>query len=301
MVAYLMQLLIVFLIWLILRLIQFIPWCAKYFSGKKNQQMAEDAKQMNLYKHAPIVKSILVDFQESQCYFVLSVQAAMLVAVSGDSSVLGATSVSQIWANFAQVVSMSGGYLPSLTFGLWLLRRSRLDSAYMLAWSLAAIIFTAFTIFSNIPHEPNVAGINPISNLGDLDKCGHNPPPLIYCSDEYYELYSLSRVFSAVCLMICGVMLLQKSSPYLEKSLSNYPAFSRISHAMKRVVKYRAFRVISKVWTPFAEMFLLSVNVFSITINIFQVGGDWSFGQIIAVTIWVPIFTKYIYWASCTS
>ncbi|KAJ5779161.1 hypothetical protein N7457_006881 [Penicillium paradoxum] len=291
-----MQLLMVFIIWLILRVIQFIPFCARRLS-RKEQRMPQFLERLNLSGHASIVKSILVDFQESQCYFVLSVQAAAIVALTGDAGVLGATSLQQLGRNFETVSQLSSGYIPTLTFGLWMLRRSLLDSAYIFAWSFASIVVSAYNLFGKIGRNPKTTGINPISNLDDLDKCGHNPPPLVYCCSDFYGMYTSSQIISAGCLSIFGVLMVQKIISYLEQHLNCYPAVSRLQDTMKPVLASKAIRMFSKVWALLVETFLLINNLLYIVSNSSTPEGDWSFGQIIAVTIWVPVITKYIYWS----
>lgn len=74
-----------------------------------------------LSRHMSIAKSILVDFQEAQSFFVICIQAAVLVAFAGDSIILGASSLSQLQSNYlvatwisAVVINISGIWLVDL-------------------------------------------------------------------------------------------------------------------------------------------------------------------------------------------
>lgn len=73
MIAYLMQLVIVFIIWLIVRVLQVFPKCIQYvYCGKKHRRLTASLKE-KLSRHQSIAKSILVDFQEAQCFFVICI------------------------------------------------------------------------------------------------------------------------------------------------------------------------------------------------------------------------------------
>jgi hypothetical protein len=144
--------------------------------------MPSVSRDATLSHHVSIINSISVDFQESQCFFVISIQAALFVALSGDSSVLGATNLTQLRTNFAEATGMSSKFIVRVAFGLWILHRSHLDSTYILFWSVASIVISTVALFSKTWEQPNITGINQISDLDRLDKCGHNPPPIVYCA-----------------------------------------------------------------------------------------------------------------------
>lgn len=298
-----MQLLILFYVWLVIRVLQLVHVCTQRLSRSKrrSQQLPSVSRDAKLSRHASIIKSISVDFQESQCFFVISIQAALFVALSGDSSVLGATNLTQLGINFAEAKSISSKFILTVTFGLWILHRSHLDSTYILLWSVASIVISTFTLFSKKWELPNNTGIDQISDLDRLDKCGHNPPPLVYCATGRGAPFSYSY-WSSGCLVICGALALQKIMFYLCFFLPS----SRFEHTIRQARESRAAWILSKLWTVPAEIYLLVINVMFIFSEISQFSQrlyyaptDWTFGQILAVTIWVPVITRYIYWSIC--
>ena len=269
-----------------------------------------------LTNHVSIVKPVLVDFQEAQCFFVICIQAAILVAFAGDSAILGASSVAQLQHNYAEAITISGSAAISVTFGLWILHRSNLDSLYIHLWTMASIAVSATTIFSRSAETPKLSSISWQGDLSRLDKCGHHSPPLIYCSysstpsgEEANIRNFIARQTYAAPFAICWVLGMQKTIYFLPGELGLLAPFFRISRSIQSIMAPRAISILTTAWKLLAESYLLAMTIFVLVMywaNLIEQANyahnyatTWNFGQIIGSTIWAPSIIKYIYWSVC--
>lgn len=271
-----------------------------------------------LTNHVSIVKSVLVDFREAQCFFVICIQAAILVAFAGDSVILGASSVAQLQHNYAEAITISGSAAISVTFGLWILHRSNFDSFYMYLWTLASIAVSATAVFSRSAKTPNLSSISWQGDLSRLDKCGHHYPPLIYCSYSSTPFgeganvkNSIARQTYAAPFAIFWVLGMQKTLSFLPGELGLFLApFFRLSRSVQSIMPPRAISILTTAWKLLAESYLLGMTIFVLVMywaNLIEQANSehnyattWNFGQIIGSTIWAPSIIKYIYWSVCT-
>lgn len=317
-VAYLMQLIIVVYMSLVIRHLCIIPEFVRNIYHRKQKRgptcLASIGEKLS--RHMSIAMSVLVDFQEAQCFFVISVQVAVLLAF-GKFNVLRASSLAQLQTNYTDSVWISALTSTSVTYGLWALHRSKLDSAYIHIWSMVCIILSGITVYRGIPEEPSLYGIDWADRLPRLDKCGHHPPPLIYCSDLYEPgSYPGSRRSDpagadslSLYFAICGILGIQKIASYVPSEHRFWAIFTRFSHAIQSKVPPRTcpflascLRVLVEIYFFLAIAVLLGVGMGGNLYNYQSEPGkpdNWSFGQIIAVTIWVPVIIKYLYWAVC--
>ena len=264
--------------------------------------------------HFSVLKSMLVEFQEAQCFFMLSFQCAALIALAAGPQVFEATSLLQLQSNISMAKAVAFmGILP-ITYGLWILHRIGLHSWYISVWSAITIVTSSVTL--HLCHvEPRADNLQKIATADRLDKCGFFPPPLIYCGSdsEMGSNYSIinSLVFGLsdntanfVCIAIYGLLLLKRLAPYPKRWLGQMPWFQATYHRVHPWLKSRGVRILSRTLDVIIETLLLLANFFYsfmvIARSLPTISLDsWSFGQIIAVTIWSPIVSKYLYWLLC--
>lgn len=314
-----MQFIIVVYISLVIRHLYIIPKFVRCICRRKQKRdpTRRAPIEEKLSRHISVAMSILVDFQEAQCFFVISVQVAVLLAFFGKFNVLRASSLAQLQTNYTDSVWISGLTSTSVTYGLWALHRSKLDSAYIHIWSTVCIILSGITLSRRIPEEPSLYGIDWVDSLPRLDKCGNHPPPLIYCSDLYEPgSYPGSRRSDpagpdtlSLYFAICGILGIQKIASYVPSEHRFWATFIRFSHSIQSKVPSRTFpflatclRVLVEIYFLLTIAVLLLAGMGGILYNYQSEPGksdNWSFGQIIAVTIWVPVIIKYLYWAVC--
>jgi hypothetical protein len=173
-------------------------------------------------------------------------------------------------------------------------------------------------------HEtPSVDQLSDFGYNGWPESCGGYAPPLIYCADQtedYYlrvPLLLFWEVLNPYCLIVFGLDVILWFRPYIVKmvdiegvcqrnfaspSLRNFPIIVRRLLAstwgewIKRLPSLLTFCVellfVAAVFLEsvcFAEFEHLKVIDFS----------GWGFGQIVAMTIWFPVVSKYAYLILC--
>ncbi|KAE8330491.1 hypothetical protein BDV39DRAFT_190457 [Aspergillus sergii] len=261
--------------------------------------------------HFSVLKSMLVEFQEAQCFFMLSFQCAALIALAAGPQVFEATSLLQLQSNISMAKAVAFmGILP-ITYGLWILHRIGLHSWYISVWSAITIVTSSVTLHlcKVVPRADN---LQQIATADRLDKCGFYPPPLIYCrsDSELGSSYSLvnnltfglsDNTANFVCIAIYGLLLLKRLAPYPKRWLGQKPWFQATYHRVHPWLVSRGIRILSRTVDVIIETLLLLTNFFYsfmvIARSLPTISLDsWSFGQIIAVTIWSPIVSKYLYW-----
>ncbi|KAE8396839.1 hypothetical protein BDV37DRAFT_277351 [Aspergillus pseudonomiae] len=261
------------------------------------------------HRHFSALTFTLVEFQEAQCFYMLSFQFAALTALVAGPQLYEATSLAQLTSNTSTVKAVAlMGVLP-ITHGLWILHRVDLHSWYISLWSAITIVVSSVTLHL-CKMEPRVANLQSIATASHLDKCGYHPPPLIYCrshSDYYFSAMTLiffgvtDDILNFVCIGIYGILALQRLALYPKRWLNRKPSFQATYHrAYPWLVSKRA-RFVSRTLTAIIEIILLSSNFFYIfgivALSLPTIAfSSWSFGQIIAVAIWAPLISKYLYW-----
>lgn len=144
-------------------------------------------KWATLSDQPAILKSMLVEFQEAQCFFMLASQAAVLMTLHNGTIVFGAKSFSQLSNNYwlVGVIGM-GGALPP-TFALFTLCRFDMFSWYILVFTgvtIATATASSIEMVKLCAKPFTRADLQPVAGVSRLDACGGNPPPTIYCNQR---------------------------------------------------------------------------------------------------------------------
>ncbi|OGM40222.1 hypothetical protein ABOM_010858 [Aspergillus bombycis] len=292
---------------LILKLIPAVARCIRRCTTRARSK----AKIQFGQHHFSVLKSMLVEFQEAQCFFMLSFQCAALIALAAGPQVFEATSLLQLQSNISMAKAVAFmGILP-ITYGLWIIHRIGLHSWYISVWSAITIVTSSVTLHL-CKVEPRADNLQEIATADRLNKCGFFPPPLVYCRSDsdlgsnYSIVSSLTfglsdNFLNFTCIAIYGLLLLKRLAPYPKRWLGQKPWFQAIYHCVQPWLVSRGVRIISGTLNVIIETLLLLANFFYsfmvIARSLPTTSLDsWSFGQIIAVTIWSPIISKYLYW-----
>ncbi|KAH0537951.1 hypothetical protein FGG08_005401 [Glutinoglossum americanum] len=353
-ISYFMQIAIALAAWTLLRFFDtwtrnliFCFMCPFGFSRAKQKAVACQKRLRGSSPHAAL-KTALVEFHKAQCYFMLALQIAALVALGAGFKVLEPKSYQQLFNNVALVGDVSIGGFLLVTFVLFCLHCEGMKSWY-------AFILSASTVFVSIATFTTVSGFRPseadVQNpSGNFNSCGGNPSPTKYCLDPFS--YSNGRfqyltstdgtfgrsalIFSLVVLVLLFVDQCELFRPrddnnfdsrddnslgsrngngkqtrvngyeWLKMWIKDWPAWSRLeSWAFLKWIwldtAERAIRSGTAILVLAIEIYylvLLSnliINLQSIFFNNGTTANSWSFGQIIAVTIWLPSLVEYIY------
>lgn len=302
-VSYIMQAGICISIFWISRLISILgPRCKKI--SRKYPSFASKLAQQEA-----VLNSIAVEFQEAQCFFMLACQSAVLVVIKSlvkNPLFLGMQTMAAVRNNIemARLVCL-GGILP-VTFVLWTIHTAGMSSLVICALSGFTIILALSGMYT-IPIKLTPEFLSPPNLLSKLDKCGYNAPPIILCGaswDTSPDIIDTSTViFCALVYLLvlgtCVLTFLERRSLVHGKRRNKGVSFNKkvrelLEFAPGIYLHYLAGDLI------FNGLFVFYCMKFW---DIWTIGdmdpSAWSFGQIIAVTIWFQVLTKYLYWSIC--
>ena len=258
--------------------------------------------------------SSLAEFQEMQVYFVTSVQIATLVSYNpGSNNPAGANNDS-----FAAAIINSGTAavlnitpITGILAVQCALQRGEIRWWYTFLLVTVTFILAIF-IFSDrnslMPPADKLWG--KFKDEAPLPHCGGNPSPMSYCRlpRETSYLDNGASAYSASVIAVLGWIAV-----FVDQLAYNTPSLLRgitdKAGPLKGILQYRP-----RFWKRFLKYYwlvtqmLLFVNatyqvsvlvLISLDLVGFNDPASWSFGQLIAVTIWAPTVAKFIYFILC--
>lgn len=329
-----MQLAIIFYFWILLRSFRFIPLLISFCTRQKqpcettpptNHNRRNVIPRIRHYftQHDRITKVILVEFQEAQCFFMMASQAAILLAKKS-TTIFESNTMSSLWANngVAGIVS-SAGVLP-VVMGMWSLQKMHLTEPWIFFLSVATIIVSEFALYW--AHEtPSVNQLSAFDYNGWPESCGGYAPPLVYCADQI-EDYDLRvpllffwQVLNPYCLIVFGLDVILWSRQYVVKMVDVEEVCQRtFARLGLSDIPSKARRLLASTWGKWFDrlpslltfcvesLFLAAVFLECLCFAEFEHlkvidFSAWGFGQIVAMTIWFPVASKYAYLILCES
>jgi hypothetical protein len=329
-----MQLGIIFYLWVLLRSFRLFrllfSFCARRKQSPRRATPKAQAEgniipRIRHYftEHDRITRIILVEFQEAQCFFMIASQAAILLA-KRSSAIFESNTMPSLAANngFAGVVS-SAGILP-IVMGMWSLQKMHSTEPWIFVLSLATIIMSEFSLYWT--HEtPSIYQLSAFDFNGWPESCGGNAPPLIYCAsqtvtyDLRVSLVFFWEVLNPYCLTVFGLDVILWFWPSVQRMVDvggvSQRTFARLG---VRKLPSKVQRLLSSTWGGWIKrlpslltfcvesLFIAAVFLESLCFAEFDHlkvidFSAWGFGQIVAMTIWFPVVSKYAYLVLCES
>lgn len=208
-----------------------LPIIVRTFLNWVSHDAAASARllQKKVSRHLAILTTTVVEFQETQCFFMLANQAAVIVSSSSGAKFLEVESVQQLYANLylSQIITVAG-ILPVvlITFRL---HRAGMNSWYILILSAITIATSNVALYMN--RSTSVTDtFQRLQRLQrfprKLGKCGFNPPPLVYCVNPivvwFHDIFNSVSVqlMDIPCLVIYALALIyQVIHTYLSNSM----------------------------------------------------------------------------------
>lgn len=135
-------------------------------------------------------------------------------------------------------------------------------------------------------------------------QCGGKPPPLICAfDDEYNSNKSMVEVTvpHVISLFFYFLIAMLHVSPLTKRTLFRL-------NGNQPFPIYQWARIAFKGFSICIESGLVTlVIIYPVTLagmgtlglSVVVDFSDWNFGQVIAVSIWIPVILKYIYWSLC--
>ncbi len=282
--------------------------------------------------------SSLIEFQEVQIYFVASIQIATLVSFN-PSNTRSSASNSASYAG-ALINSITITSLSITSVSCILLIQATLQHAGMHWWyiftTMSVTYFLAVSVFAAQGElMPSVDGLwDQFTRDSQLSECGGNPSPMTYCKPASPWSWGVLKVDAGSVWSIAYggaavwfVLFVDQVVCTAEKTASMLPRWLKgrlglegtegdenggirakwegrwkvwRESVLGRVVAltYKVSFALLIVWMVAGYLTTLSPVVNRVDIG--EASG-WSFGQLVALMVWVPTVVKYLYYNICES
>ncbi|KAI1170870.1 hypothetical protein F4777DRAFT_567666 [Nemania sp. FL0916] len=258
--------------------------------------------------------SSLVEFQEVQLYFVGSIQVASFISFSPNnpntsSSNSNSFSSALLSSAIINILGVNGVYTILLCQGC--LQREGKRSWYIFV--LMSIVFVLAQVIVGVGDSllPSTEALwDKLKSDHPIFACGNNPSPMTYCPPPLGFNAALTtgaqgRHVFAISGSLAYFGLLVDQLAYASPSL-----VSTVTNKSKRLSgKPNITDCVRRAWPWLRHLYWFAIQVilllgtilyFAILLEVVPRAGirdtsKWSFGQIIAVTVWAPTIVKYIY------
>lgn len=259
------------------------------------------------------IATTLVEFQEAQCWFIFAVQIASILAIVVNSQ--EGTFWGEIVVNGAVAFHISqNGILPMFLVQVCLhnegIRNWHTFLGFCMEYLLAIIATTQRISFA--------ASFDLFRGQHEIDACGKNPSPRTYCASSA-GVDGLTLTFFPHPLMYKLVFLVLDTVAILALSVDQL-AWTLRTHHRTRHWAIGAHGLgrwpdgpLKRHWVRWSAWFWRGLEFAYLVINILYlvslskvISGDsfqanrWSYGQIIAMTVWGPVIVKLFSLILCT-
>lgn len=259
--------------------------------------------------------SAMVNFQETQIFFSLTLQVACLITFR-KATLLAAPSVIELVVNRFLIKLIGATGVFPVVLNLCTLRRNQAvaDWFVLIASCCCVLIAIATWSFANtLTFKPDQLTS---STIGPED-CG-NTNPLLHCFDDLathkimytwlgrYSLTAYSTFFLNELALIVPLLVLIglaatkfktfRTQPYVRGDIFEW-AISRLPRDSQRRHLKLAFHTVVAIlecWLVIAS-FALLLATSMLMVPVSQRGNAWSLGQIIAVAVWAPVLINWLH------
>jgi hypothetical protein len=252
------------------------------------------------------MKELVFDFQEAQCFFIIITQTVSLVAIGNGAGgkAIAATNGWQLLANghYLALTAQVGCFVSLFVVGmLWLCDSSSLYIILLTCISVVISQTLAFTVNHNTPSTFNRALATSISpTTRSHASCGFLPPPNIYCGtlpgNPNGAIITLDTILSQIAFWMAFALLFPAALGLVDFTIG-YTYTKSGKHRKYSLIPDGLFLDIFIVVIVLSSM-ILSVGLFYSLFHVHRLGfisNDWQIGQFVAVTIWVPTASRFLY------
>lgn len=272
------------------------------------QRAGEHQRHLKRSRPAAALTSALVEFQEVQTFFVISIQFATLIIFAGSdhAAMLSSTDSFAEAVTNVQIVQMLSinGMLPVLFTQIGLMR---LGIRWWYMMTLVLGVFVTGLVVSQQSLMPTYTTLwTYFTEESPIDMCGGNPSPMTYCLDSLEGLNAtLNRMNSGLvvgCMVIVALLMDQiwhslNRNGRMTEGLDNWEITnSKVLFLRRRLAPV----LLGVVWFGLEFALLIYVGIYlKSVIGILKFVGtsssDWTFGQLVAIMVWAPVIGKYLY------
>ena len=277
----------------------------------------------------PNIVSALFEFQKAQCFFMMAVQIAALIVVRGGR--FEAKNLQQLSNSYSAITLVSlCGYLP-IVFTLLNLHSAGKCSWYILALSTLTVAVSGATAFATRRFNLSPTDLTYLQGIsGSWASCGNKNPATFCLSPETIDPFNYPGGVKDIfifCVIILGFVFLDKCRHYHKSRrvlgllrsgfiapknkaprpgrqvVARLSTFTKYARKLSSSLGMTTEEIISNlvygcVWALFVVFYCKAVYLLSTWIN-HQSGvigpTNWTFGQIVGITVWAPSLIQYLY------
>ena len=267
-------------------------------------------------KHVQAIVMADIEFQKNQCYFAGAIQIASLVLSNHLFDPYFGPSRQQpdaVDARFLLALS-TNGYVPVI-LNLVIITNHGRQSWYLLLLSLSIFALSTGTLtwlsrfwanesMYDDPDDINSSwnGICENYDIGDLSNawCGRdfaNPSYMRIFENRgwLWAIWAICLCWLLYCVACKLVGMVELTRRKVKKDMQSHPWISKLAWAKEK------FR--SRIWgrlgmglfvVTWSLSFCYQFYLYSVVFSNAEVDTTWSFGQIVAITIWAPCLVEYL-------
>lgn len=259
------------------------------------------------------IATTLVEFQEAQCWFIFAVQIASILAIVVNSQ--EGTFWGEIVVNGAVAFHISqNGILPMFLVQVCLhnegIRNWHTFLGFCAEYLLAIVATTQRISFKS--------SFDLFRGQHEIEACGYNPSPRTYCASSA-GVDGFTLTFFPHPLMYKLVFLTLDTVAIIALSVDQFAWTLRTHHRTRhfKIGQHRLGRWpdgrLKRHWVRWSRWFWCVLEFAYLCINMLYLvslskvisndsfkANRWSYGQIIAMTVWGPVIVKLFSLILCT-
>ncbi|KAH7156885.1 hypothetical protein EDB81DRAFT_403422 [Dactylonectria macrodidyma] len=251
------------------------------------------------------IATTLVEFQEAQCWFVFAVQIASILAIVVNSQEGAFWGEIVVNAAIAYHVSQNG-VLPMFLIQICLhhegIRNWHTFLGFFVEYLLAVVATTQKIYFKD--------AFKLFNDQSQLKGCGYNPSPRTYCAATagvdglQFSFFPHPLLYKMVFLILDTVAIIVLLIDQLAWTMRKHHVTKDMRIGSYRIGRFPAWGS-KKRGLAFKRWFWRVLEVTYLVVNVLYMvsltkvitaesfaANKWSYGQIIAVTVWGPVIVK---------
>lgn len=261
--------------------------------------------------------TLLVDLQEAQCFFLMGVQVAVLIATSQRADFHGTFTIFSLRINRRANRGLANLGIMAVCLVQMTLRRFDLDSAYTLFLSLSTLLVASVARELGFDRNNMKATMNSINEIMPVEECGKLGSLRVQCSGQtrfsgldngFMVIGQQAVYYTAFFMLFCAKLSRELSQEERSDFLHRWtPRWLRrdwlrttLKSSVTVILGLSEFFIGLSLCQNATELFYI--------IWLSDTGGasgsemldggippTWNIGQVLAILIWAPVLFKFIY------
>lgn len=249
--------------------------------------------------------STMIEFQETQAFFVMAIETATLTMVIMNSQSLAI----RVDVGAAKVFASANTLLVLITQAI--MQRRGMYWWYTFILTVIVYVLCAIIQMLSLPTPSNLSDPSP-----EYATCGGRQSILQTCLQAEYSDYYIYGGHLQYNDQIIRFFIYTSIMVFLTADhLGHVPGLRRMMASANQGLKGRKILIPAWVLKTLSVLgkilwfLLVSLMAYTILVNIVQVHSfvretmrskeQWTFGQVVAVLVWAPVLSKYIYYNIC--